>query len=328
LKTSAGAVADTVGLADAYAFLKRKYLGSQVVILIYHRVCTRKTEWSFASLSPQSFEKQVKYLSENFEMLSLDELVSQVRQHRILPRTVAVITIDDGYRDNYVNAYPILKRYRSPVTVFLTTGHIGTDNPFWWDKVGYAVHNTSVTRLDLGEAGQYALGSDSSRNVAATMITENLKKLPEQRKNLLIDKLLRTTRVGIPKGMGNELILSWDEVRQMSADGIAFGAHTVTHPILTRVPLEQARWEIAESKKIVEAATGRKANFFSYPCNKFSDEVVRTVAMSGFMGAVVSNQKWVTSATDPYRLGRIGATEDFGLFKIVLSGLRGDLGRP
>jgi len=84
---------------------------------------------------------------------------------------------------------------------------------------------------------------------ASSIITERLKKLPDEEKNSIIEKLLSISGIEINPDLGKEIILSWDEIREMSSDGVAFGAHSVNHPILVKLPLHQAKWEIMQSKK-------------------------------------------------------------------------------
>lgn len=324
MKAVAGTIVNNIGLPDAYTYVKRKFAGSQAVIVTYHRVCPTKAEWSISAQNPLLFERQIKHLCEHYEILSLERLASLVRE-RNLPKITATITFDDGYRDNYHYAYPALKKYHVPATIFLTTGHIGTGNPFWWDKVRYAIHNCTAAQLELHEAGNYTLKSSADRRVAASLIIEKLWNLADHRKNQLIAGLLDSTGVEMPEELSEGLLLSWEEVAEMGAHGIDFGAHTINHPNLTKVPLAEARKEIVRSKKDIEKMTGRKTDFFSYPGGMFNDKIVKIVARSDFVGAVVSNQKWINPETGPYKLSRVGATEDFNLFKINLSGLYGDL---
>jgi peptidoglycan/xylan/chitin deacetylase (PgdA/CDA1 family) len=324
-KKLAGAVVNHLGVLDTYAFLKSKHIGSQVVIITYHRISDKKDDWYTEKLSPESFERQVEYICQNYEILSLNALISYILEKKTLPKKAATITLDDGYKDNYVYAYPILRRYHVPATMFLATGHVGTADLFWWDKVRYVVEHTKVERIRLAEAGDYVLESALDRRVAGYTISQRLRNLSEQRKNLLVEELLNVAGVDIPSGLGKELILSWNEVRKMSGEGIDFGAHTVSHPILTELPLGLARREIVESKKHIEEAIGKPANFFSYPSGIFNDEIVKIVSESGFVGAVTTNPKWITPRTNPYKLGRMAVSQDYNLFRVILSGLAGDL---
>lgn len=326
LKALAAFVANRSRFLDAYAFLRRKLTKSQVAILMYHRVSPRPDGWSLEPLSPPSFEEQAEYFCRNYEMLPLDKLVSYLRQGKALPEKAVAITFDDGYRDNYLHAYPILKKYNIPATVFLTTGCIGTDKLFWWDRVGYLIHHTTVSQLDLAELGSYPLRSELDRFRAGSIIAKRLKKMPEETKNLLVEKLADICRVEIPPDLARGLILSWDEIMEMNNDGIAFGAHSVTHPILTKIPSEQAQYEITQSKRAIEEKLGQEVTAFSYPNGDFNDSIDKVVRESGYACAVTTAPNLLTARANPYRLGRIGVGGDFSKLKAVLSGFYGDLG--
>jgi len=269
----------------------------------------------------------MEYLCQNYEILALEKLVQYIQRMKSLPRKAVVITFDDGYRDSYLYAYPILKKNHIPLTMFLTTGHIGSlDKLFWWDEVSYLIWNATVKQVDLDELGSHSLQSEPDRFHASSTITRRLKNLPDQRKNLLIEKLFRISGVEIPAGLGKELILTWDEVREMSDSGIIFGAHSVNHPILTNLPLERAKWEISQSKTDIEEKLGKEVTAFSYPNGDFSPELAKFIKGSGFTCAVsVSPSKLVALKDNPYELSRIEPIEDSNKFKVMFCGLWGDL---
>lgn len=292
---------------------------------MYHRVSPCNDRWSVDILSPKTFESQLEYLCCNYSIESLDNVVRYVREGKRLPKRVAAITLDDGYRDNFVYAFPLLKKYRVPATIFLTTGHIGSPDLFWWDKVGYALEHSQKQRLDLGEFGSYELGAAAQRRALALTIIERLTKLPDQSKNLVIDELLCAAGVNIPEKLAKEIILSWEDVLRMSEAGIDLGAHSVTHPILTNMPLENARLEIVESKRAIERRVKQTADFFAYPNGNFNSEIVKAVEQSGFVGAVTCDPVWITPRASPYRMGRMVITsENFNMFRVMLSGVWGD----
>ena len=319
-------MANHLALLDAYAFLRRKLTKSQVAILIYHRICPRQDNWSIGTLSPDAFESQIRYFCRSWEVLSLEKLAQYIHHGKSLPEKALVVTLDDGYKDNYLHAYPILKKYHAPATIFLTTGHIGTGKLFWWDKVGYAIQYTTASQLDLGELGRYSLTAEFDRSHIILMLKEALQKLSDERKSFLIEKLLSIASVNVPPHLAEEIILSWDEVREMSNDGINFGAHSVNHPILTQLPLEHARWEIIQSKKDIEEKLGHPVTAFSYPNGEFSPRVIEFVKESGFTCAVsVLPSKLITYKDDPYELSRITPIKDFNRFKAMLCGLGEDL---
>jgi peptidoglycan/xylan/chitin deacetylase (PgdA/CDA1 family) len=320
------AVGKRLRFFDAYGFLKRKHIGSQVVIVFYHRVSPARCDWSASTISPQGFESQIRFLCENFEVLSLDQLWQDLQKNRALPKKAVVVSFDDGYRDNYVYAVPILGKYAVPATFFLTTGHVGFNKPFPWDKVGYLVHHAAAARLKLEELGTYSLKSAFGRRYAISAIWEKLKHFPEQKRDELIEKLAVICRVAIPADLGSRLNLSWEEAMEMSRDGFEFGAHSVTHPILTDLPPEQAKWEICRSKEDLEKRLRKKVKFFSYPDGSFNRDIVEIVKQTGVVGAVGTNPSWITRRSDVYRLGRINMIEDNNRSAALLCGFWGDLG--
>jgi peptidoglycan/xylan/chitin deacetylase (PgdA/CDA1 family) len=243
-----------------------------------------------------------------------------------VPKRTVVLTFDDGYKDNYVYAYPILERYGIPATVFLATGHVGSDELIWCDKVGYAIHNTLLRRLDLGSFGSYLLQSQRDRYDASTAMNERLKRLPEEGRSLVISRLLDVCQVEIPRDLGRELYLSWDQVRQMDRKSITFGAHSVSHPDLTSMSLERARGELVRSKADIELQLGKEVTAFSYPFGDYDPEMIKLVRQSGFKCAVsLLTWKLVSVKDDIYCLQRIPAVENFDKMKGMLCGLVGDL---
>lgn len=313
-------------LLDGYGFLRKKITKSQVAILMYHRVCDKSDNWSLEPFNPQNFERQIEYFCRNCEIVPLEKLAQCFQKGKSLPQKALAITFDDGYKDNYLYAYPILKKYHIPATVFLATGHIGTTELLWWDKVGYIIWHTIANPLVLEGLGSYPLQSEFEKFHAISAISERLKKMPDGQRRLAIEKLLSISGVDIPDDLGQKLILSWDDVSQMSNDGISFGAHSVTHPILTNMPLEQAKHEIIQSKKDIERKLGKETVAFSYPNGDFNLELAKFIRESGFSLAVsVSPSKLINLEDDIYALSRIGGDGDFNKFKVIFCGLWEDL---
>ncbi len=320
--------ANHLGMLDVYSSLRGRLVGLQVPILLYHRVGGAKYPWIHPSITPRDFEHQLIYLCQRYEVLSLDKIGRYIQERKPLPQKAAVVSFDDGYKDNYTCAYPILKKYNVPATIFLATGYIGSGNLFWTDKVRYIVLNTTLKTLELNGLAEYPLRSTGERLRAASRIVESLKNLPGEEKDSLIEKLVNISGVAIPANLGKELILSWDEVKEMSNNGIAFGAHTVTHPILTKLPLEEARREIIQSKQHIEQKLNQAVTTFCYPGGEptdFNDDIKQIVKENGFACAVTVAPRMVTTGTDLYELGRISAQPNFNTFKLFLSGLLPDL---
>lgn len=313
-------------LPRSYALLRRKLTGSQVAILLYHRVAAREDNWSLESVSPETFEQHIKYLRRSYEFLSLNGLAQCMRQEKPLPQKAVVVTFDDGYKDNYLHAYPILKKYSIPATIFLTSGHIGTGKLFWWDRVSYFVQHATVNHLDMERLGSYLLASDDDKLRAGSVIIEKLKVLPEDVKNSLIEELADGCRVSIPAEIGKDFILSWDEVMEMNGHGIEFGAHSVNHPVLVNLPPDEARWEISQSKKDIEEKLRQPVTTFAYPNGAFNSELATFIEESDFTCAVaVRPGRLIKSNDGLYGLNRIEMNGELDKCEVKLCGLLGDL---
>lgn len=326
IKGFLAATADHSRFLDAYGFFRRKITKSQIAILMYHRVSQRQDSWSLDSISPDGFERQMIHFCRNYDILSLNRLVEHIKQGDDLPEKALVITFDDGYKDNYRFVFPVLKKYDVPATIFLSTGNIGTGKLFWWDKVSYIIQHTNLDQLYLEELGKFSIRSERERSHANLIANDRLKMFPGEMRDHLIDDLLTISDVEIPDDLGEELILSWDEIREMSNYGIAFGAHTVNHPTLTNLPLEQAAWEIIQSKNDIERMIGHQVTEFSYPHGDINADIAKLVEASGFACAVtILPNRLISQGDSAYGLSRIWVVEDFSKSKVMLCGLWADL---
>ncbi len=319
-------IADCIRFFDIYAFYRRKITKSQVAIITYHRTGPKNDNWSLEPTTTYLFKQQMEYFLKHYEIISLAELARHLREGKSLPQRAVIITFDDGYIDTYLYAYPFLKEHHIPATIFLTTGPINNNTLFWWDKVGYIIQHVKIGEYNLNELGNFSLYSDNDRSRVQAEIIEALKLINEDRKCYLIDKLFDISGVDIPSNLTKGHILSWDQVKDMSNNGISFGAHTVNHPILTNMPLKQAEWEIIQSKRDIENVLNKDVNAFSYPNGDFNLNLISIVKESGFDHAVsFAKGKFITLNDNIYALVRFPPHDSFSLFKFDQCGLLGDL---
>jgi peptidoglycan/xylan/chitin deacetylase (PgdA/CDA1 family) len=320
-------IMDRFRLLDTYSLVKNN-IRSQVAIIMYHRIGTNKDIWSIDTTYTSDFEKQMRYLKKTYEIISFEKLTQAILEKKTLPKRAAIVTFDDGYKDNYTEAYPILKKYEIPATIFLTTGYIETDNLFWWDKIGYVLCNTKLKKIELEDFGDISPISIDNIPYSLDIILEKFKKIPEDKKKKLIEILVQKSDVDIPRGVGKNLIMSWDNIGEMNENGINFGAHTVTHPVLTNLSLNQAKFEIIESKKNIEKRLDKTVTTFSYPnglANDYNSEIVKILKENGFICSVTAIPKMVTSKSDLFELGRLPPGDSYKSFKFCISGLYSDL---
>ena len=321
-------IADSIRFLDIYAFFRRKIAKSQVAIITYHRVGPKNDDWSLEPTPPHLFKQQMEYYFKNYEIISLDELAQYIREGKSLPPKAIAITFDDGYLDNYLYAYPFLKAHHIPATIFLITGHVESNTLFWWDKIGYILHHMNISQFNLNELGNFSLHPNKDKSRVHSEIADALKLISEDRKCFLINKLSEISGVDIPSNLAKGLILSWDQIKEMSNNGISFGAHSVNHPILTNIPLKRAKWEIIQSKIDIENVLNKDVSAFSYPNGNYNTELISIVKESGFNCAVsFTPGKFVSLNDNIYALDRFPPRDNFRLFKFDQCGLLGDLKR-
>lgn len=314
------------GIFNVYGFVRKRLVNKQIAIIAYHRIDRMANfPWSLEPTSQEDFESEIRYLRKNYQIISLDQLITGLNDFDALPKKAAIVTIDDGYKDAYINAYPVLRKYEIPAIIFLTTGYIDTGKLFWWDKIGYILWETKLETIELGESGTYHFDSFKDRHQLISMISERFKKLPEKAKNEVIERLEGLCGVTIPSDLGNEVTLSWDEVKIMSENGISFGSHTVNHPILTNIPLDLARKEITDSKAHIENEIDKEVTSFCYPnggSNDYNDEIIDILKMNSFKCAFsYSPASFLSHKPSPYKLPRIPGGNNLDTFELVLSGL-------
>jgi peptidoglycan/xylan/chitin deacetylase (PgdA/CDA1 family) len=326
------------GLAWIYhaSHYSLKHLKGKALILAYHRVLSEKELAGDYFIQPgmyvrnDVFEQQMRYLTEHFQVVSLMELLNHWAEgtwdH---DKRYCVITFDDGWRDNYVYAYPILRKYNIPATIFLSTAFIGTNRWFWPEKIGYLLRHyyrsggwqSAKLSLDGYPWARGLIGEAGNGNIDSAI--EMCKKLPEEEIDRFIDEMSRAMDLKFPD---ERLFLSWREVEEMSQRGISFGSHSCTHQILPKLSTEKIRNEIERS---LDTLKEKKINYvpvFAYPNGDYNQEIIEHVKAAGYRAAVSTVFGFEDrSPKDRFRLKRVGIHNDISatipLFTFNISGL-------
>lgn len=297
--------------------------GGRAVLLAYHRILPRDRLRSFPFLedlvsTEEGFAGQMALLAARFRVLPLEEIVHTLRAGgRLAPGTIG-ITFDDGYRDNYQFAWPVLRRLGLPATVFLTTGHVGgARGLFWWDEVSYW-RSAGVRRIEVEGLGMRSVATPGARD----RLLEELKRLPVDEANRRVREASARAGPG-PAPEPAKDFLSWDQVREMQSEGISFGSHTVSHCLLPVETAARRRAELTDSRAVIEKETGRPCNLFCYPDGAATEVLGREVREAGFLAAVATGAREVIqeAGLDPYRLPRKSVNYRAGLtvFRFRLS---------
>jgi peptidoglycan/xylan/chitin deacetylase (PgdA/CDA1 family) len=312
----------------------------RVLILLYHRVATLKSDpWGLA-VTPGRFDEHLQVLREHATAMKLGELNEALRNGR-LPERAVVVTFDDGYLDNLRNAKPLLERHNVPATVFVASGFIGRKREFWWDELDRLVLQPGVlperVQLDvdgmayqweLGETADYTeeefrshrgwkawKGGKNPRHELYTSLYDLLRPLNQA---MLREKLgeVRRWRIDEPGRRPWHRPLTVEELGSLQGGGLVeVGAHTVNHPLLADLPLRRQRREIEESKARLEEILGHPVQSFSYPYGKprdYSAQTVDVVRKAGFACACSTSVDVVRQFSDPFQLPRVWVRDTSG----------------
>ena len=260
------------------------------VILNYHRIAEPADDpldREIISATPDEFAAQLDFLHANFDCLTLAELEDLITAD---PGGVAggrrvVLTFDDGYADNAAIAAPLLRRRGLPATFFITTGFIDGRRPAWWDEIAWILRAAAPQRLELPEFG-LSLDLAAGRAASIRQTTDRYKAIPPQNAERLLDAIADRTGAGrMPQTVAVDVWMRWDDIRRLQQDGFDIGGHTVSHPVLARLPEDQQAEEVTGCFRRLLEELGRPPHAFSYPVGQpdsFTPQSRQAVAAAGF----------------------------------------------
>lgn len=306
----------------------------RALILLYHRIAEPRIDPQLLSVTPEHFAEHLDILRRSFTPISLRQLVTGLRQGR-LPAHAAVVTFDDGYVDNLVNAKPLLERHDVPATVFVATGYVDDDREFWWDEVERlllhgrqlpeALHLTIDGRTFRWELGQAADATDgwidrhrtwNVTNLSADLgprqriyasLCEVLRPLTHEARQSAFAAIRAWAREAPVARPDRRALRAEEVVRLAAGTTVEVGAHTVTHPVLSALPVQTQRDEIAQSKVRLEEILHDRVTSFSYPYGTRTDydaATVDAVRTAGFACACANFEGLADRRTSRFELPR------------------------
>ena len=277
---------------------------ARLSIFIFHRVLPSPDPLFPGEPDAARFSELLDWITSWFNVLPLDEAVRR-RAAGTLPARAAAITFDDGYADNCTVALPILRRRGITATFFIATGFLD-GGCMWNDRVIAAVRGCAspvldLTRLDLGA---HSLVSNAERSRAIDVLIGKLKYLDPAARDEVTARITELAGVEVP----SDLMMTTAQLRTLRAAGMQIGAHTVTHPILARLPLDEARREVKRSRRSAPGLLGEPITLFAYPNGKpgidYLAEHADMVREMGFSAAVCTGWGAADRNTDPMQLPR------------------------
>ncbi len=276
----------------------------RVRILMYHR---------FPPEHRGNFERQCALLARQYTVVSLSEAARRLQGNESIA-DLAVITVDDGYADMHDVAFPILKKHGLPATLFVTTGFIDRTGWMPGDRVRHAFAHTGEESLQFTDDQGAVHVFRTEEPGAADRLRALLKHVPNRTRTKMLAALETQSTVDDPRKIPDEYApCTWDQLRAMAENGISIGAHTVTHPILSRVETDgDTEREILESKACIERELGKAADLFAYPNGTPEDMNAVSVACvrSHFRSAVTAIPGLNAPGADVFQLLRLPCDPD------------------
>lgn len=276
-------------------------------ILAYHRVAelrdTPAVDSRSVSATPECFARQMEHLASNYHVIGMPQLLHAVENGSSLSKRAVLITFDDAYDDFAEIAWPILKRFGLPATMFVPTAY--PDHPeraFWADKLYQAFVATSRTELDGTPLGRLPLGTPEEKRGSLRRLQDYCTTISDEEMVRLLDYVCFDL-TGRLLYWGS--VLSWDQLRRLAQEGLTLGSHTRSHCILTQVTSDRAREEIRGSKEDLKREIGCVLPIFCYPNGNHNDAVVSILRDEGIRLAftTLSGENRLKSV-DPLRMRR------------------------
>lgn len=301
--------------------LRRAFRAPEVHLFGYHRVVedvARESERCMAPLhvSVAAFEAHLDHLVARYEVLSLEDAVAALAGRRPVPRDVAVLTFDDGYRDILEVAAPILARRGLPATMFVSTEVLDRERPLSHDRLfglvkRVAAAGTRILGIPVPDEqiwplarADYAL--EHGDPIAAADAILQAFRVDEVRR--ICDLL--AARVGEPDVAPT---LDWEGARALTKHGFTLGAHTVSH---AHLPLESDRAlerELRVPRERFAEKLGLTPTALAYPAGRYDARVVAAARQAGYTIAVTTEDRANRAGADPLLLGRKCLSDEHGV---------------
>lgn len=272
-------------LCARFRLLKSIRCNDQLMILNYHRMRSpnKKIIFDEGVYGPDAgrFQQEMEWLRKETRIISEDELIEVLYHKKKFNTLCSMVTLDDGYIDNYDIAFPILKKLSIPAIYFIPTKNINDRTLGWWDIVAYLVKNTQLRKTRFRGT---PLFFNDKKKVIAELILE-LREIETSRVDSYLEELSACLGVRIPslEIQGREL-MTWEQIKEVSESGISIGSHTHDHVILSRQPLGDLRSQVKKSKDILEEKLGKNIQSLAYPMGGYEHFDIETKEITQSLG--------------------------------------------
>jgi peptidoglycan/xylan/chitin deacetylase (PgdA/CDA1 family) len=312
---------------EAYKWATRK---NGLYCFNYHRIGDCKLtpfDPNLYSCTASQFKKQLQFIKKHFKVITFDESILLADNKLPFDKRYALITFDDGYVDNYEEAYPVLKEEEISAVFFIPTDYVDSNIIPWWDEIAWMLKNTSKKAFSFADKDTVYLNSSILDKVIRNFLTEiKLDSRSMDEKMLELKTKLDCEYIVDPKDAS--LFVSWDQIKEMKSGGMTIGSHTCSHRILTHIDKDDQLLELAQSKLFLEQHLGCDIDSVAYPVgqsNTFNDQICEMTQKLGYkIGFSFTNAVNDLPIGNPYKISRLGIDNHPSLMvlkqKIIMSG--------
>ncbi|WP_260703684.1 polysaccharide deacetylase family protein [Edaphobacter flagellatus] len=291
-----------------------------ILIATHHRIgnaSASRFDRALYSASTDELDQQLKYFKRHFHVVDGEELEAIVSGKEKLTHMSVAITFDDGYIDDYLTSFNILKSNDCTGFFFLVSEYVGTNTIPWWDEIAYRVRNTKKTSLSFQYPVPLTINLTSDRQPAIRTVLSHYKRPDNHHGEKLLEQLRLQTECELP--ITGRRFINWEETREMQAAGMTIGSHTRSHRILGQLSPEDQWLELSKSKKAIEEGIGSSITSIAYPVgiygsfNQTTERIAQELGYRlgfSFYGGVNTPQRM-----QPTNLLRMATNPDALLFR-------------
>lgn len=298
----------------------------RAVVLVYHRVLPNDAAdhtWSHRAIivTRDTFERHMRLLRRHFCLLTIDEFEQKLLGRSPFDRPSCLVTFDDGWADNYTEAWPVLKRHGVPATVYLSVDFIGSAALFWQERLGALLFETwrraqadrtfaGVARRVLEPYGLQEVLESRSRS-ARDEIRDTVRRR-KQDASRMKDAIaaLSAFVTASPDQRNVDTFMTWAQAREMACDGVSFGGHGATHRILTQLSPDELEDELGTVRRTMMRELHADVRTFSYPNGDWNRDVAAAVLRERYTLAFVMDRGPVECGDNPMAVRRVNMFED------------------
>jgi len=281
-----------------------------LTILTFHRVLPKQLKENYPLpvlvVTPEELHWIVQSLKKMYHLNTVNEALLKLKTNRYYSKPLMAITFDDGQKDNYDYAFPILNKLGVKATFFIPASLVEHNEILWHDLLGFSIMFSYKNRSKLSKISNLLgvnLTACPSAIEAARVAVRKAKLLDHDKRKELIERF--TSHLFCPNWAR---LMTWAQIKSIVGKGHEIGSHSMTHPILTKCSNAELQFEVIESRKLLENRLDTPIRSFCYPNGDFNSRIIKFVENAGYTGAVTTKWKSNRRKDSPFQLGRCDIT--------------------